>query len=326
MRPTLFVGGVLGVLCCFWAAQAQVSVPEPGKTPSAAPHSTGKYPAWMTVTVPAVNVHSGGSEKFLATGSLRQGDRVVVLAESAKFKGWLEIVPPNGSYSWIKAKYLKRTDIYTAFVEAAEGEEVPIRPGKVSDSQVPDQNHKYLKRGQLVSLLNDIPVTHNGEQWLPITPVPGEVRYIPAAAVAGSSTEMVPQLAQQTGSGQSVAAGLTAAQQQPGHPAPLQVQFANRRTVHYSAPPAATAATQATALAGQWSKWGRLRRTGYVYQGEPLYALEDHGRLITYAVTGKDLTLEPYVNRLICLYGTVTANSPGYTSSNYMFVSHVAVP
>jgi hypothetical protein len=68
----------------------------------------------------------------------------------------------------------------------------------------------------------------------------------------------------------------------------------------------------------QWSKWGTLRRTQFNINGQATYRLEDQrGASLGYAVAAPGLTLEPYVGRLVCLYGPTAYRSDGAMRSDY---------
>src|SRR4051812_13562211 len=77
------------------------------------PAPSMNYPAEMSISVPEVEVRSGPSSKLYPTGKLRQGERVIVVRESRVQAGWLEIQPPPGSFSWVKAKSIKQVNTQT---------------------------------------------------------------------------------------------------------------------------------------------------------------------------------------------------------------------
>ena len=63
--------------------------------------STSPYPA--TILVPQADVYSGPATTFYPTTRLRSNDRVIVLGDSKRAPGWVEILPPPGSFSWTKS-------------------------------------------------------------------------------------------------------------------------------------------------------------------------------------------------------------------------------
>src|SRR5438105_10402631 len=74
---------------------------------------------------PQVEVRAGPSEKFPITATLQLGDPVHVRGPAAN-PGWMEIVPPAGSYSWISHLMIQQVAgaPQTVFVV---GDDVPLR-------------------------------------------------------------------------------------------------------------------------------------------------------------------------------------------------------
>lgn len=134
-------------------------------------------PLEATVSVPEVEVRSGPSPKYYATGKLRQGDNVKIIKEE---EGWLAITPPLGSFSWINARFIERHG-QTAMVL---GDKVPILVGSNVTNEKPTIKQVELPRGAQVVILG---VAHEDEEgrWWPIQPHPSEVRYVPKNAVTG---------------------------------------------------------------------------------------------------------------------------------------------
>ena len=62
-------------------------------------------PTVMTILPGQVDVFSKPSS--YPTSQLRSGDRVVVLGRSTQFEGWVKILPPQGSFSYIDARYVR---------------------------------------------------------------------------------------------------------------------------------------------------------------------------------------------------------------------------
>jgi uncharacterized protein YraI len=132
------------------------------------------------VTKDKVNVRSGPSENYYATGLLERDTRVTVVREEEN--GWLAIEPPEGSFSWIAGEYIRE-------ISPTEGEltanDVVVRIGTPTNSQKRDSIQKKLSRGDRVRILDK---TTSGEERLAkvyykILPPAGEVRYIIASAV-----------------------------------------------------------------------------------------------------------------------------------------------
>jgi hypothetical protein len=136
----------------------------------------GAEPAPYVVISPEVEVRSGPSLEYYLTSKLRRGDTVRVIREEAK--GWLAIEPPAGSFSWINAKDVERT---TSGV-AVSMDGAPLRVGSRLRNEPPTVERVRLKVGTQLFVIGRGEVSSDGT-WLPVTPAPSEVRYIPAETV-----------------------------------------------------------------------------------------------------------------------------------------------
>ena len=144
------------------------------------------YPAEAVILLPEVEVRSGPSKNFFATSKLRQNEKVAVLRESKEAPGWLEIRPPERSFSWINAKHVKQIDATHGAVECDPARPVQILPGSRLVDQPPNRVSMNLTQGTVVVIV-DRPLTLQGETFLPILPHQNEVRYIPAESVKPST-------------------------------------------------------------------------------------------------------------------------------------------
>lgn len=135
-------------------------------------------PAAKFITVPEVKVRSGASDQFYETSVLRHGDSVQVLSEE---RGWLAIKPPSGSFSWVSAAAVKRTDGQFGVVESDQP--VPVMPGSSLTNKAPNVEQVKLEKGAVVVILGEAFSPGSGTSFLPIQPPPNEKRYIPADAV-----------------------------------------------------------------------------------------------------------------------------------------------
>ncbi len=148
-------------------------------------------PYAATVTAAEAEVRSGPSTdtKFYATNRLRRGDIVQVLRE--RTDGWLEIRPPEGSFSWIDTRSIRQVvanlpDNY--LVEAAAGTTVPVlvgsellegQPTVVGDRLPRSAQVRRYRKG---SEQGRDHVSADGT-LTPIEPPPGEVRYLRSEAI-----------------------------------------------------------------------------------------------------------------------------------------------
>jgi hypothetical protein len=131
---------------------------------------------------PQMEVRCGPSLQMYATNVLHRGDKVEVLVEGTT--GWLAIRPPQGSFSWVNTRYLQAVSPGQAtYVVAPEGAVAEVVVGSSLKRDRPDVIGTRLQRGTQVRAVGAGRTDHDGN-WLPIEPPPGEVRYIPAQAVA----------------------------------------------------------------------------------------------------------------------------------------------
>ena len=146
-------------------------------------------PTIMTVTAQQADVFSGPAANYYVTSRLRSGERIVVLGESTRQPGWLEIMPPVGSFSWIDARYVKTVPGIDKIGIVDTGDPkgiVAVRPGSSVVGTEPNVEIAQVVRGTQVVLL-DRPTPGNGTSWYPIAPTAAERRFIPADAVRGGT-------------------------------------------------------------------------------------------------------------------------------------------
>jgi hypothetical protein len=147
----------------------------------------------QVITVPEVEVRSGPSMQLCATSKLHSGDRVRV--KDTKTAGWLGIVPPPGSYSWINARYVSRdNNSFTATVVVPSAD---VLIGSQLVKEMPNQRGVSLPQGTILKLLTDqrsdgrfdvMPATGSDGVYYAIAPViDWELRWIPASAVQPAS-------------------------------------------------------------------------------------------------------------------------------------------
>jgi len=164
MRPALLIGILTGLLG--WAGFA-VADPEP------------EPQRYTTVVRDAeVLVHCGPSLQLYTTNRVRQGEEVRVVKQE---EGWLAIVPPADSFSWIMDRFISKIDpvYHTAIVK----ETAEVRVGSTLNPEKHDVTKVKLPAGEQIVALDEKPwITEDGS-WIKILPPPSELRYIPASAV-----------------------------------------------------------------------------------------------------------------------------------------------
>jgi hypothetical protein len=129
------------------------------------------------IAVPEVEVRSGPSPAFYATGKLRQGDRVDVVGEPQS--GYLKIAPPAGSFSLILKTSVdaRAGNVGVVIVDGAE----TLVGGSAG---TPNVRGTRLERGSGVKILGEVTLPGGPAplSYYQITPL-NEVRYIPADAI-----------------------------------------------------------------------------------------------------------------------------------------------
>lgn len=113
-----------------------------------------QYPFIAKVTGNNVYVRSGKGTAYYACGKINLDDRVTVLGQEF---GWAEIVPPEGSYSWIHKNYVD-VDKNQPTVGVLTGDNVRVWAG--SDSIEPMRSTSMqtkLNTGEIVELFPDQP-------------------------------------------------------------------------------------------------------------------------------------------------------------------------
>jgi hypothetical protein len=148
-------------------------------------------PLYTAVITQDAEVRSGpgfGAE-LIVTNRLHRGEVVQVTRERPD--GWLEILPPAGSVSWISTRFLKRIAERQAnwAVIAPQDARIPVFVGTSLRLEGPltvAPPEGRVVQGTQVRGLGE-PQAGEGGQWLPIEPPPGERRYIRADLVSRSA-------------------------------------------------------------------------------------------------------------------------------------------
>ena len=129
----------------------------------------------------------GEGTAFYPTNHLKPGDRVRVLKEEDG--GWLAIVPPSGSFSWINKQLLSRRPDFPPNIWTVSAAEAPVRVGSNVSPNPPTVIGLTLKAGAIVTAIAGGREHMDQEgTWLPIEP-PNvgyphcEVRYVRADAI-----------------------------------------------------------------------------------------------------------------------------------------------
>jgi hypothetical protein len=160
------------------------------------------------ITVSDAEVRSGPTTdpKFYPTNRLRRGDVVQVLKE--RQDGWLEIRPPEGSFSWINTRFITQpipTQPNNFVVVAPGGAKVPVLMGGALGQGKPTVVGAALLQGTMVHRYQNggqagAPFLDPEGTWMPIEPPAAEVRFLryEAIAKAPATVPAAAQLAIQT--------------------------------------------------------------------------------------------------------------------------------
>lgn len=171
MRPARMIGGVALLLALGIGVRAE---PEPKKA----------------VTATAVEVRSGPSPKFYPTSKLNPGEEVI-LADETKIPwlaakkvpaGWVAILPPRNSFSWVNKRFLTITSTNPPSAMIRGDAPVSVRVGSGLYDGAPDVEQVKMKPGDIAVVVG-LEKTDADGIWVPLLPPPQEVRYVPAEAL-----------------------------------------------------------------------------------------------------------------------------------------------
>jgi hypothetical protein len=177
MRPARLLIGVPLLLILAQAAAAQ--------------EERHKVLYTATVSAPEAEVRSGPSTNpdLYPTNKLRRGDTVEVVKELEG--GWLAVVPPPGSFSWINTRFLEQQSDNRVIWRVVTDVPVPVLYGSSLRNEKPTVEGAKVPRGTLVASIGPAKAADDG-MWMPIEPPPGELRYLQAHLVTKNGTAAAP--------------------------------------------------------------------------------------------------------------------------------------
>src|SRR5207253_1631517 len=190
---------------------------------------------------------------------------------------------PPGSFSWINTRVVEQTSSNPHVVSAAF-----IRVGSRVVNQEPIVERFKVAAGTIVAVIGRAEPGRDGP-WLPIRPVPSEVRYIPAEAAPS--------------------------------------QYCYLQDSNYTArlaPPLLPSPNPPPGRPEQWCEPGRLWPTAFFVDGKRAYRLEpvSGNKMWMYVTAGGNVNLDPYVGRVISVYGSTMYR--GDLRTNYMAAVQVS--
>lgn len=139
----------------------------------------------IPVNIDSAAVYAGPGINYYKTSVLTRGDTVEVFLRNSE--GWCAIRPPEGSFSWVNAKFVrKNADNVGSIVSDSPDKEVPIRVGgpSIMKSSVIQVG---MSNGKLVKILGEMALP-GGTNWYKISPPPGEFRWIHEKALMQDET------------------------------------------------------------------------------------------------------------------------------------------
>jgi len=139
----------------------------------ALPARAEEFPYSAFVARGDVPVRSGPGEQFYPVLTMARGDAVEVWRHDAG--DWCAIRPPEGSFSWISAEYVRALDDRRGVVV---GDQVNVRIGS-RYSDVRDAIQVQASEGEELNLIEARqPAGADGGWWYKISPPSGEFRWI----------------------------------------------------------------------------------------------------------------------------------------------------
>jgi hypothetical protein len=141
-----------------------------------------QYEAVVTQAEALVRYKDGEGPESYPTNALKRGAVVQVVEERGN--GWLRILPPPGSFSWISKRYVQQpTTNQPVRVLTGSNVKVPVYVGsELKKDGRPTGEGMYLTRGAIVVAIGPALTDQDGA-WLPIEPPVGEYRFIRADVV-----------------------------------------------------------------------------------------------------------------------------------------------
>ncbi|MEZ6132500.1 MAG: hypothetical protein R3C59_27870 [Planctomycetaceae bacterium] len=138
-----------------------------------------QFPYKAKVVVAEVYARSGGGDAFYPTQKLTQDSVVTVRRHDAG--GWYMIDPPDGSFSWIPTRYVRRT-------AGDEGEVLENNAVVFVGSSFGDETSVWQRRmtsGEIVTILaeRDVDTVSGSKRMYKIAPPQREYRWVPGTAV-----------------------------------------------------------------------------------------------------------------------------------------------
>jgi hypothetical protein len=144
--------------------------------------AAAQLPYAAKVVVPQADVFSGPGRQHYPTDRLTAGQTVEVYRLEPG--GWCAIRPPEGSFSWVEARFLAAAPNEDAAIRRVTADDVPSYIGGRFGPERSASSVR-LRRDELVESLGEEVV--GGKRWQKIAPPAGEFRWIEAAQIQEGS-------------------------------------------------------------------------------------------------------------------------------------------
>jgi hypothetical protein len=141
-----------------------------------------EFPYTAKVVGPRAEAFSGPGRQNYVTDQLAAGQSLEVYRHEPG--GWCAIRPPEGSFSWVEARFLAQVPGHDIGILRATADAVPCYIGSRLGPERSTCNVR-LRRDELVESLSEESV--GGKRWYKITPPAGEFRWIEAAQISQGS-------------------------------------------------------------------------------------------------------------------------------------------
>lgn len=144
-----------------------------------------KFPYEAVISIDGEYVRSGPGPSFYPTDKLKRGDKVMVHRHDPG--GWCMIAPPPGSFSWILAKNVKKTDNDRGVLNANK---VVVHVGSSINPDEFTTIQGNLSQGDAVEILGEKTFAfEDGDKLMyKISPIKREWRWIPRKALAATDS------------------------------------------------------------------------------------------------------------------------------------------
>jgi hypothetical protein len=167
----------------------------------AAPAFAGPEVRYVIADVAEVRALASTAPASYVTNRLRRGAAVEVV--EVLDNGWVKVRPPQGSFSYINARFLEHVvqDLPNLVVTLDEKEVDVFIGSEVVANHRPTVSGVRLKRGAQVTSIGK-PIEDADGAWMPIEPPAGEVRYLPANVLSSAMPRPTPAVTLAGGPGE----------------------------------------------------------------------------------------------------------------------------